>query len=137
MEPPVPLQQRDHLVKLKEAPRPPVDQQQRRRVAAGRPDMLEVDVDSVDGAKELGVRVQLGLPAAPVVGRAPVGKELLVVAVGGGSSGVGGEGEAAHAALHRGRGLRGSSDVVQCCNGSKTQAVQLAAGSGAAAAGRR
>jgi hypothetical protein len=79
VKPPVLLQDREHLVKLEEAARPPVQQQQRQRARAARLDVHKVDVDAVDAGLELGAhRVELGLPGAPVVGGAPVIQQLLV-----------------------------------------------------------
>src|SRR6266508_4238658 len=74
------VQRPDDVEELCDAARPAVGDQQRAGVRLRRAHVEEVDVHSVDLGDELRVRVQPRLCLAPVVGGAPVLRQLLEVA---------------------------------------------------------
>ena len=70
-------QRADGLEELDDRAGPAVGHDQRQRVLVTRLDVDEVDVDPVDGGRELRQRIQLGLALAPVVVGGPVAGERL------------------------------------------------------------
>ncbi len=69
-------QRPDDLVKLVHRPRPAVDDHERQRGLFLGPHVDEVDVQAVNGCRELVELVQLSLVGLPVVLLAPVGNEV-------------------------------------------------------------
>ena len=62
----------DHLGELQHRAGPAVGDDHRQGVVMGRADVLEMDVEAVDGREEVGSGVDGSLTAAPVVGVGPV-----------------------------------------------------------------